>query len=353
MHPCIFLLSLILAVVQAATIPRLDPRADICGTLDSSCSDLPSTLFDTTSLNLSPPPAAPNLASLNTDISPPFGLAPPATPNLFSLNTGLSPPSGLTLLPAAPDLALSLKTDTDPGLQYFNNDDVTISSIEKNGPLTDSVPQFLQAFAAPMNLGPGADNAPTVDEKDDISLAPNAPWNPKTGGWKGFCFVNGINCKLCFSGPVGDTSTKRVCREAVLRQQSLCSTDNSLCISHDPTDDTTTFRTPPSNLVDEGWWGYCEPKDHQCAMCYLQPTRESTGCAPAVIKKKLTFFLPNTVYTSLCFKGSIPSKLTCIAPWRWVTSFKPTGFISPRSNIISQKSNGRRIVSSAAVSRDF
>lgn len=216
MHPCILLLFWFLVVLQAATIPRLEPRADSCDTLDTSCFDLPSTLFDTTNFNLSPP-SAPNPVSLNTDIHPPSGLTPPATPNLFSLNTGLFPPSGLTLLLAAPDLALSLKTDTDLGIRYPNSDDVPISSIEKIGPSTDSDPQYLQAFPAPMNLWPGADNAPTVDETDNISLTPNAPWDPNTGGWKGFCIVNSIHCKFCFSGPVGDTSTKRVCRDAVLR----------------------------------------------------------------------------------------------------------------------------------------
>lgn len=138
---------LFLSVVQAATIHKLDVRADICDPLVLDCSDLPTS----------------------------FGIS----------NLDLFPSLDLTS-PAAPILALSLNTDADPRL-LFPYDNSTPSPIENNdaSPNDNTTPPP-KAFDTAINFGQSADhtfNVPETEENLEISLKNDASWDPVYGGW--------------------------------------------------------------------------------------------------------------------------------------------------------------------------
>ncbi|MCJ1265084.1 hypothetical protein MMC22_004959 [Lobaria immixta] len=284
MRPCFSLPFLFLTVLQATAIPKLDARADPCDPLlDLDCSGRPTTLFGTADLNL--PPSGPDLVSLNTD-------------------------SGITF-PAAPNLALPSNTDADPE------------------PLTTLQTQLVQAFATPMDVQvqPDTDKVPSADEKEQNFLAQNVLWDQESGGWKGFCYLNGVGCKLCSSTPDGGMSTPRACRDAVLRRKptgryEVCFKEVALadtCTDHNPADDKNPRPPSPKSEIGIGSWGYCGAQTQLCTICWLNETGESTGCAPAVRKQlQVTHSDGSVVYLdSLCYKGAKVTRKSCINPEQW------------------------------------
>lgn len=300
MRPCFDLPFLFLTVLQAMTIPKLDARADPCDSLlDLDCSGLPTTLFGTADLNL--PPSGLNLVSLNTD-------------------------SGITF-PAAPILALPPNTDADPELRYSKADDVPSSPIVKSDSLTNLQTQFVQAFALPIDVQSDTDSLLSADKNEQSFLAENVLWDQATGGWKGFCYLNGVGCKFCVSNPDGSTSTQ-ACRGAVLRRKptggySICFTDTALadtCTDHNPADDKNPRPPSPKSNIGIGPWGYCGAQTQLCTICWLNETGGSTGCASAVVKKHLEFTHSDGTVDyrdSLCYKGTPATRQSCINPGQW------------------------------------
>lgn len=291
MHPCLGL-SLFLTVLQAATIPKLDIRADVCDQLAPDCSDLPNTIGTT-----------------NLDLSQLSGLIHPASPNQ----------------------ALSFNPDADPGSQNFHGNSVP-SSIESNDPFTNQNTQFIQTSNLAMNGG---------GKTDDIALIPDLQM-----AWWGFCHIYSVGCQMCYAR-AGDVTSKNFCRDAVPighlddypdRENNLCLADFTMpltCIAHDPADDTTPSQPAPAKY-GPGWWGYCDQQGERCAMCWKNESGESTGCVPAAPHIMTSTSRPEPAMW-LCFKnakGTIDPKnpdepknflQDCINPTRWIQgAFGPT-----------------------------
>lgn len=291
MHPCLGL-SLFLTVLQAATIPKLEIRADVCDPLASDCPVLPNTIGTT---NLDP-----------------------------SLLSGLE-------LPAAPNQALSFNTDANPGSQYLHGNGAP-SPIESSDPSNNENTQVIQTSNQAMNVGENA---------GDIAIIPQIHM-----AWYGFCHIYGVGCQMCYA-TLGDFTVKNFCQDAVLRgplddypdrEHNLCLADSALsqvCIDHDPADDTTPAQPAPVKY-GPGWWGYCDQQDQQCAICWKHETGESTGCVPAAPRTMSSSSLP-TPAAWLCYinahgetdpdnpQGPKNFLHECVSPSRWIQgSFGPS-----------------------------
>ncbi|MCJ1462853.1 hypothetical protein MMC07_001456 [Pseudocyphellaria aurata] len=292
MHSC-HSLFLFLTGLQAATIHKLNVRTDLCDPHISDCSDLSKT----------------------------FGIS--------YLDLPSYPGSTVT---GAPNLALSLNSDPDPGFQTSNSNDAP-SPIGNVIPPAEGNAQSTQPFNTAMNDERNVGDVaivPTMAQDVNLETLPNNAWDVVHGGWWGSCHIFGVGCRMCYTR-AGDVKTEQLCRDASLLGRlpnhpgvghNLCVSDGSdsplppqICIAHDPAgDDTPAFRAPAA--LDPGEWGYCDEQGLQCALCWKYESGESGGCVPAVPRVLTSNFLPKPARW-LCFKDAKPTVKSCVRPARW------------------------------------